>query len=66
MVLADRRSEEGSMVAVIALAVGGLLLVIATQWDSFGESSQRWRMTGWIRHLGRMPGGWLPCVRVVR
>jgi len=54
------------MVAVIALTVGGPLLVIATQWDSFGESSQRWRMTRWIRHLRRMPGGWLPCVRVVR
>jgi hypothetical protein len=34
------------MVAGIALAVGGLLLIIATRWDSFGEGSQRRRMTG--------------------
>jgi hypothetical protein len=34
------------MVASIALTVGGLLHIIATQWDSLGESSQRRRMTG--------------------
>jgi hypothetical protein len=36
------------MVAGIALAVGGLLLVIVTQWDSLGGGSQRCRMTGWL------------------
>jgi hypothetical protein len=46
MVLPDRRSEEESMVAGLVVAAGGLLLVAATQWDSFGESSQRCRMTG--------------------
>jgi hypothetical protein len=45
-----------TMVEGIAVAVGGLLLIIATQWDSLGESSQR----------HRMPGGWFPCVRLVR
>ena len=30
----------------IALAAVGLLLIIATQWDSLGEGSQRCRMTG--------------------
>jgi hypothetical protein len=34
------------MVAGIALAVGGLLLIIAKQWNSFGESGQRCRVTG--------------------
>lgn len=43
------------MVVGIALAVGGLLLSIATQWDSFGESSQRCPVTGWI-------GTWAGCL----
>ena len=51
------------IVAGIVLAAGGLLLIIAAQWDSFGESSQQRRVTGWIRHLG--VDGWLACVRVV-
>jgi hypothetical protein len=29
------------MVAGIALAIGGSLLVVAKQWDSLGKSSQR-------------------------
>ena len=48
-----------------ALAAGGLLLIIATQWDSFGESSQQWRRTGWIRRLARRPG-LMTCVCLVR
>jgi hypothetical protein len=54
------------MVAGIALAVGGLLLIIAPQWDSFGESSQRVADARIDPHLGRMPGGWLRCVCLVR
>ncbi|MGI8447941.1 MAG: hypothetical protein ACR2MP_12335 [Streptosporangiaceae bacterium] len=33
----------GTMVARNALAVGGLLLIVATRWDSLGESNQRCR-----------------------
>jgi hypothetical protein len=33
------------MVAGIALAVGGRLLIIVARWDSFGESSQWRRLT---------------------
>ena len=45
------------IVAGIVLAAGGRLLIIAAQWDSFGESSQQRRVTGWIRHLG-VTAGW--------
>jgi hypothetical protein len=44
------------IVAGIVLAPGGLLLIVAAQWDSFGESSQQRRATGWIRHLGPVDG----------
>jgi hypothetical protein len=51
------------IVAGIVLAAGGLLLIIAAQWDSFGESSQQRRVTGMDPAPGR--DGWLACVRVV-
>jgi hypothetical protein len=41
-----RLGYPGTLVVGIAVAAGGLLLVIATRWDSLGESRQRCRMTG--------------------
>jgi dimethylargininase len=40
------------MIAGIALAAGGRLLIIAAQWDSFGESSQQWRVS--VRPRGQV------------
>jgi hypothetical protein len=41
-----RLGTPGTMVAGVALAVGGWLLIIAARWDSRGEGSQRCRVTG--------------------
>jgi hypothetical protein len=51
------------VVAGIAVAVGGLLLVIVTQWDSLGGGTSG---AGWqdeTRTCAGCPAGWLPCVR---
>ncbi|MGO9142439.1 MAG: hypothetical protein ACLP70_13475 [Streptosporangiaceae bacterium] len=45
-ILEFRLGAPGTVVAGVALVAVGLLLIIATQWDSLGEGSQRCRMTG--------------------
>jgi hypothetical protein len=34
-----------TVVAGTVLAFGGRLLIVAAQWDSLGQCSQRWRVT---------------------